>query len=65
MLFRSSTTQNDIHAICQANGLTDEAEIKKVLKDAEASENDLRRVKRCVHSRKRIMDARARKGEAE
>ena len=60
-----STTQNDIHAICQANGLTDEAEIKKVLKDAEASENDLRRVKRCVHSRKRIMDARARKGEAE
>ena len=36
-----------------------------VLKDAEASENDLRRVKRCVHSRKRIMDARARKGEAE
>ena len=60
-----STTQNDIHAICQVNGLTDEAEIKKVLKDAEASENDLRRVKRCVHSRKRIMDARARKGEAE
>ena len=45
--------------------MTYEAEIKKVLKDAEASENDLRRVKRCVHSRKRIMDARARKGEAE
>lgn len=40
-----TTTQNDIYAICRANGLTDEAEIKKVLKDAEASENDLRRVR--------------------
>ena len=49
-----ATTQNDIYAICQANGLEDDAEIKRVMKDAEASENDLRRVKRYVYSRKRI-----------
>lgn len=61
----SNTNQNDVYAICQANGLTDEAEIKKVLKDAQASENDLRRVKRCVHSRKRIIESRSRKGEGE
>lgn len=60
-----TTTQNDIYAICQANGLTDEAEIKKVLKDAEASENDLRRVKKVIHAKKRIIEARSKKGEAE
>lgn len=60
-----TTTQNDIYAICQANGLTEEAEIKKVMKDAEVSENDLRRVKRCVHSRKRIIETRSKKGDAE
>ena len=57
------TTQNDIHAICQANGLLTEPEICKVLKDAEASENDLRRVKRMVHVQKRIIEHRKRKGE--
>lgn len=58
-----ATTRNDIHAICRANGLTDEAEIKKVLKDAETSENDLRRVKKVVHARKRIVESRSGKGE--
>lgn len=58
-----ATTQNDIYAICQANGLTSEVEIKKVLKDAEASENDLRRVKKVVHAQKRIIEARKKRGE--
>ncbi len=61
----TATTRNDIFAICRANGLTDETEIKKVLKDAEASENDLCRVKRFVHSRKRRIDELKRKGDAE
>ena len=59
------TTQNDIYAICKANGLSDEAEIKKVLKDAEASENDLRRVKKIVHARKRSIELKRKKGDAE
>lgn len=49
----NATSRNDVYAICQANGLTNEAEIKSVLQDAEASENDLRRVKRKVHAQKR------------
>lgn len=61
----SATTQNDIYAICKANGLMDEAEIKKVLKDAEACENDLRRVKKTIHKQKRIIEARRKKGETE
>ena len=59
------TTQNDVYAICRANGLTDETEIKKVLKEAEACENDLRRVKKVIHRQKRIIEARKRKGDAE
>ena len=50
------TNRNDIHAICQANGLVDSAAIGKVMKDAEASENDLRRVKRMIHVQKRILE---------
>lgn len=50
------TTRNDIYSICMANGLTGEGEIKRVLKDAETSENDLRRVKRMIHARKRILE---------
>lgn len=57
-----ATSRNDIHAICMANGLTDTAAIGKVLKDAEASENDLRRVKRMVHVQKRILESRRQKG---
>ena len=58
----SATEQNDIYAICQANSLTDRADIEEVLKDAKRSENDLRRVKRCIHARKRMIEARNRKG---
>lgn len=57
----SPTEQNDIYAICQANNLTDRADIEEVLKDARRSDNDLRRVKRCIHRQKRIIEAR-RKG---
>lgn len=55
------TCQNDIYAICQANGLTDEVEINKVIADARGCENDLRRVKRMVHARKRAVERRNRK----
>lgn len=55
------TQQNDIFAICQANGLTDEAEINKVIVDARCCENDLRRVKRFVHARKRAVERRNQK----
>lgn len=58
----SATEQNDIYAICQANNLTDRADIEEVLKDARRSDNDLRRVKRCIHARKRMIEARNRKG---
>ena len=57
-----TTSRNDIHAICMANGLTDTAAIGKVLKDAEASENDLRRVKRAIHAQKRILEKHRQKG---
>ena len=46
---------------CRANGLEDRAEIDRVIADARRSENDLRRVKRCIHARKRMMEARRRK----
>lgn len=54
----SPTKENDIYAICQANNLTDRADIEEVLKDAKRSDNDLRRVKRCIHSQKRIIEAK-------
>lgn len=59
------TSQADIYGICMANGLVDEAEIKKVLKDAEQSENDLRRVKKMVHARKRSIERNHQKGDEE
>ena len=54
----SPTEQNDIYAICQANNLTDRADIEEVLRDARRSDNDLRRVKRCIHRQKRIIEAK-------
>lgn len=59
----NTTSRNDVYAICQANGLTGEAEIRRVLKDAETSDNDLRRVKRVIHAQKRR--AEQQKGGAE
>lgn len=61
----SPTEQNDIYAICQANNLTDRADIEEVLKDARRSDNDLRRVKRCIHRQKRIIEARRKGGSSE
>lgn len=61
----NATTQNDIYAICKANGIGNEAEIKRILKDASATDNDLRRVKRRVHAQKRRTETRAEKGDAE
>ena len=52
----SPTEENDIYAICQANNLTDRADIEEVLKDAKRSDNDLRREKRCIHRQKRIIE---------
>lgn len=54
----SPTEENDIYAICQANNLTDRADIEEVLKDAKRSDDDLRRVKRCIHRQKRIIEAK-------
>lgn len=59
----NATGRNDVYAICQANGLTGEVEIRRVLKDAETSDNDLRRVKRVIHAQKRR--AEQQKGGAE
>ena len=59
----NATSRNDVYAICQANGLTNEAEIKRVLKEAESADNDLRRVKRVVHVQKRRGEQQ--KGDAE
>lgn len=56
-------TEQDIYAICQANGLTDLAEIKRVQREAAQGEYDLRRVKRVVHACKRIQEAQRMKGE--
>ena len=61
----SPTEQNDIYAICQANNLTDRADIEEVLKDARRSDIDLRRVKRCIHRQKRIIEARRKGGSNE
>lgn len=61
----SPTEQSDIYAICQANNLTDRADIEEVLKDARRSDNDLRRVKRCIHRQKRIIEARRKGGSNE
>lgn len=61
----NTTTQNDIYAICKANGIGNEAEIKRILKDASATDNDLRRVKRKVHAQKRRAENCVEKGDAE
>ena len=47
------TTANDVYAICTANGLSDREDIDTVIKEAEACDYDLRRVKKSVHRVKR------------
>lgn len=53
----SAATEQDVYAICRANGLTDPGEIKRVTREAMQGEYDLRRVKRVVHACKRILEA--------
>ena len=48
------TTVSDVYAICTANGLRDRKDIDEVIRDAEACEFDLRRVKKSIHRVKRI-----------
>ena len=61
----SAATEQDVYAICRANGLTEPTEIKRVLREAQQGEYDLRRVKRVVHACKRILEARRMKGGTE
>lgn len=55
-------TEQDVYAICRANGLTDMTEIKRVQREAAQGEYDLRRVKRVVHACKRILEAKRMEG---
>lgn len=57
----SVATEQDVFAICQANGLTDRDYMKRVLREAQQGEYDLRRVKRVVHTCKRLVEAKGRK----
>lgn len=47
------TTPHDVYAICTANGLIERKDIDEVMKDAEACDFDLRRVKKSIHRVKR------------
>ena len=62
----SAATEQDVYAICQANGLTDPSDVSRVVREAMQGEYDLRRVKRVVHACKRIDEVRRQKegGEA-
>lgn len=66
----SVATEQDVYAICRANGLTDLADIKRVQREAAQGEYDLRRVRRVVHAYKRMLEMkneerRMKKGDAE
>lgn len=47
------TTVNDVYAICTANGLSERPDLDEVIRDAEACDFDLRRVKKSIHRIKR------------
>ena len=47
------TTVNDVYAICTANGIKEHKDLDEVIKDAEACDFDLRRVKKSIHRIKR------------
>lgn len=51
-----STAPHDVYAVCMANGVTDKSRISEVVKDAEAYDFDLRRVKKNIH-RVKVMQA--------
>lgn len=60
----SVATEQDVYAICAANGLDNPGEVKRVLGEARMGEYDLRRVKRVVHACKRILETKKMKDEA-
>ena len=43
------TAPHDVYAVCMANGVTNKSRISEVVKDAEAYDFDLRRVKKNIH----------------
>ena len=51
------TAPHDVYAVCMANGVTDKSRISEVVKDAEAYDFDLRRVKKSIH-RVKVMEVR-------
>lgn len=51
------TAPHDVYAVCMANGVTDKGRISEVIKDSEAYEFDLRRVKKSIH-RVKVMEVR-------
>lgn len=46
---------DEVRAICELNGLSDKAAVRRVLSEADSCGNDLRRVKRCVHKELRMI----------
>lgn len=52
------TDAHDVHAVCVANGVTDNGGISEVVRDSEEYEFDLRRVKKSIH-RVKLMAAQA------
>lgn len=55
-------TDADVYAIAQLNGLTNNADIKKVVVDADKCANDLRRVKQTVSRLRRIREIKTGEG---
>jgi len=51
------TAPQDVYSICIANGVINEKQIACVIKDSEASDFDLRRVKRAIHREKKMATA--------
>lgn len=52
------TAEIDVAAVCHANGLTGQREIRSVISESRASAFDLRCVRRAVHREKKIAEAR-------
>lgn len=52
------TTEADVYAICKANGITTQEEVKKIIKDVASCDYDLRRAKKAIHKTKRIAATR-------
>lgn len=53
----SPTTEYEVAAICNANGLSDEAAIRAVISGSRECRFDIRRVKKEIHKQRRILNA--------